>query len=134
MIIKQGRKHEHPSPLYTFKKFFHPDFQDIQPNKPNQPAQTMETNNRVTLNELIVGNDYFQVTRPDLGIEKITITSKSSQHYEYESDRLTKGLKMHVGCHYREFNPKEKLYGIFTNAENAKQMAIKLLIERMSKY
>jgi hypothetical protein len=92
----------------------------------------METNNTITYGNLIVGNDYFQVTRPDLGIEKIKITEKENGRYSYKSDNRTN--ETYVVKYQGKYIDSEKLYGIFTNAEEAKQMAIKLLIERMSKY
>ena len=92
----------------------------------------METNNTITYGNLIVGNDYFQIIRGDLSIEKIKITEKENGRYSYKSDNRTN--ETCVVKYHGKYVDSERLYDIFTNAEEAKQMAIKLFIERMSKY
>jgi antirestriction protein len=82
--------------------------------------------------DLTVGNDYFQVTRPDLGIEKIKITKKENGTYTYKSDKRTD--ETYVVKYQGRYTDNEKLYGIFENKDEAKQMAINLLTEKMSKY
>jgi len=88
----------------------------------------------VKYGELVVGNEYFQVKRPDLGIEKIKITEKENGTYKYKRDTDNYTDEGVVVKYQGRYTDNEKLYGIFEDKDEAKQMAIKLLTERMSKY
>jgi hypothetical protein len=86
----------------------------------------------VKYGNLIVGNYYYQVTRPDFGIEKIKITEKQNGTYKYTSDRH--GFEEYVTKYNGKYSDNEDLYGIFEDKEEAKEMAINLLKEKMSRY
>jgi hypothetical protein len=86
----------------------------------------------VKYGNLIIGNYYYQVTRPDFGIEKIKITEKKNGTYKYTSDRH--GFEEYVTKYNGKYSDNEDLYGIFEDKEEAKEMAINLLKEKMSRY
>lgn len=86
----------------------------------------------VKFGDLAIGNIYFQVTRPNLGIEKIEITKKENGTYTYKSDNNSD--ETYVTKYSGRYTDNEKLYGIFSDKDEAKQMAINLLTEQMSKY
>jgi hypothetical protein len=90
--------------------------------------------NPITFGDLKVGETYFQVTRPDLGIEKITITSiNGNRGYEYVSDKRNDDAT-YATKYQGTYLDREELYGIYVNANDAKNKAIEILTERMSKY
>jgi DNA repair protein RadC len=82
----------------------------------------------VKYGDLVVGNDYFQVKRPDLGIEKIKITEKENGRYKYKKDTDNYTDEIVAVKYQGRYTDNEKLYGIFEDKDEAKQMAIKLLI------
>jgi hypothetical protein len=86
----------------------------------------------VKYGNLIVGNEYYQVTRPNLGIEKIKITEKANGRYTYQSDNSN--VEIAVVKYEGRYTDNETLYGIFEDKDEAKRMAIKLLTEKMGKY
>ena len=91
--------------------------------------------NPITFGDLKVGEIYFQVTRPDLGIEKITITSiNGNRGYEYVSDKRSGNDPIYATKYQGTYSDREELYGIYRNVNDAKNKAIELLIEKMSKY
>jgi hypothetical protein len=87
----------------------------------------------VTFGNLAIGNEYYQVTRPDLGIEKIKITQKDgNSSYSYTSDKNS--IETYATKHKGKFEDTEELYGIYSNKDAAKEKAMQLLNEKMSKY
>ncbi len=86
----------------------------------------------LTFGELKVGQEYYQVTRPDLGIEKIKITEKDNSSYKYMSDKFSS--EQYVTKYQGKYSDNEELYGIYQNKDDAKQKAVELLMEKMSKY
>ena len=86
----------------------------------------------ITFGKLEVGKEYYQVKRPDLGIEKIKITKKESSSYSYISDNFDE--EIYVSKYKGGFSDNIELYGIYKNKEDAKRKAIEILEERMSKY
>jgi len=86
----------------------------------------------VKYGELEVGKEYYQVTRPDLGIEKITITKKENGTYSYYGDKYKE--EEYVTKYQGRHTDNEELYGIYQDKDDAKAKAVMLLHEKMSKY
>ncbi len=90
--------------------------------------------NPITFGDLKVGEIYFQVTLPDLGIEKITITEiDGNRGYEYLTDKRDNYPVFNVK-YQGTYSDREELYRIYKNVNDAKNKAIELLIQKMSKY
>jgi hypothetical protein len=87
----------------------------------------------ITFGELTVGQELYQVTRPQLGIEKIKITGKEGNSaFSYISDKFSEETR--ATKYQGKYSDSEELYGIYANKEDAKQKALELLSEKMSKY
>lgn len=86
----------------------------------------------VTFGKLEIGKEYYQVVRPELGIEKIKITKKENSSYSYFTDK--RDHEVYVSKYQGRFNDNEELFGIYIDKEDAKRKAIEILEEKMSKY
>jgi hypothetical protein len=87
----------------------------------------------ISFGDLKIGEEYYQVTRPDLGIEKIKITEKQNGTYSYVSDKRP-NEEEYVTKYQGKYQQNEKLFGIYSDRNLAKKKAVSLLEERMSKY
>jgi hypothetical protein len=93
----------------------------------------MVNGGEVLFGDLKIGEEYYQVTRPELGIEKIKITEKQNGAYSYVSDKRP-NEEEYVTKYQGKYQENEKLFGIYFDKNLAKKKAFSLLEERMSKY